>query len=123
MRVKTGIVRHRKHKKVLKLAKGYWISRHKLYRKAHEAVLHAGVYAFHGRKRRKRDFRSLWITRINAALGQAGIKYSKFIKALKDNRIELDRKILAELAVKHPAAFQKVVDATLKSKKPSAGTD
>jgi len=123
MRVKTGIVRHRKHKQVLKLAKGYWISRHKLYKKAHEAVLHAGAYAFHGRKRRKRDFRSLWITRINAALGDTGIKYSKFIKALKDKQIELDRKILAELALAQPASFQKVVDATLKSKKPSAGAD
>jgi len=123
MRVKTGIVRHRNHQKILKLAKGYWISRHKLYKKAHEAVLHAGAYAFHGRKRRKRDFRSLWITRINAALINSGIKYSKFIKALKDNHIEIDRKILAELAVNQPAAFQKVVDAALKSKKPSLSAD
>lgn len=129
MRVKTGIVRHRKHQKILKLARGYWISRHKLYKKAHEAVLHAGAYAFHGRKRRKRDFRSLWITRINARLASMSdgesrradqLTYSQFIKALKDNKIEIDRKILAELALTQPAAFQKVVDATLKSKKPSA---
>lgn len=123
MRVKTGIVRHRKHKKILKLARGYWMSRSKLYTKAKEAVLHAGSYAYHGRKRRKRDFRTLWIQRINAGLTDSGLSYSKFIQALKQNKIELDRKILAELALNHQPVWLKVVDATAKSKKPGAGAD
>ncbi|MBU2051699.1 50S ribosomal protein L20 [Patescibacteria group bacterium] len=123
MRVKTGIVRHRKHKKTLSLAKGYWMSRSKLYKKAKEAVLHAGVYAYHGRKKRKRDFRRLWIQRINAGLTDTGLSYSRFIRALSLNKIELDRKILAELALNHQSVWQKVVDATAKSKKPSAGAN
>ena len=123
MRVKTGIVRHRKHKKILKLARGYWMSRHKLYKKAKEAVLHAGAYAYHGRKRRKRNFRTLWIQRINASLTDSGMSYSKFILALKQNKIELNRKIMAELALNHQPIWQKVVDATTKSKKPGAGVN
>ncbi len=123
MRVKTGIVRHRKHKKILKQARGYWMSRHKLYKKAKEAVLHAGVYAYHGRKRRKRDFRTLWIQRINAGLTGSGLSYSRFILELKQNKIELNRKILAELALNHRAVWLKLVDATAKSKKPGAGAD
>ena len=123
MRVKTGFVRHRKHQKVIRQAKGYWMSRHKLYKKAHEAVLHAGVYAFHGRKRRKRDFRTLWIQRINAALTGSGLSYSRFINRLKTQKIVLDRKILAELAVNHREAFAKIVDAASKPQKPSTGAD
>jgi large subunit ribosomal protein L20 len=110
MRVKTGIVRHRKHKKILGLAKGYWMSRHRLYKKAKEAVLHAGTYAYHGRKLRKRDFRTLWIQRISAGLGDTGMNYSRFISALKKNKIELDRKILAELAAKQQQVFFKLVE-------------
>ncbi len=110
MRVKTGIVRHRKHRKVIGLAKGYWMSRHKLYKKAHEAVLHAGSYAFHGRKLRKRDFRTLWIQRISAGLLGTNISYSKFMNGLKKNKIELDRKILAELAAKDHQVFFKLVE-------------
>lgn len=123
MRVKTGIVRHRKHKKILNQAKGYWMSRHKLYKKAHEAVLHAGAYAFHGRKRRKRDQRTLWILRLNAALKERGLKYSSFIHDLKLKKIELNRKILSQLAAQFPDAFSQLADVATKPKKPGAGTD
>lgn len=123
MRVKTGFVRRRQHKKILKLAKGFWMSRHKLFKKANEAVLHAGVYAFHGRKKRKRDFRRLWTIRINAALRQQGHTYSRFIRALKEQKIELDRKILADLAVRHPLVFNQISDAAFKSQKSGAGAD
>ena len=82
----------------------------KQFRKAKEAVLHAGEYAFKGRKLKKRDFRSLWIIRMNAALRELGTKYSTFINKLKTNKIELDRKILSQLAVEHPAVFKKIVE-------------
>ena len=121
MRVKTGVVRHRKHHKVLKAAQGFWMSRHKLYKKAHEAVLHAGVYAYHGRKRRKRDLRRLWIIRLNAALRTKGVTYSRFIRQLGEAKIPLDRKILATLAVNQPEAFAQIVDAAAKPQKPGAG--
>lgn len=110
MRAKTGTVRKRRHKKILKQAKGYRMTRSRLYKVAKEAVLHAGQYAYHGRKLRKRDFRRLWIQRINAALSETDLNYSRFIKKLKDNQIELNRKILAELAVNHPEVFFKIVD-------------
>jgi large subunit ribosomal protein L20 len=110
MRVKTGFTRKRKHKKVLKLAKGYRMTKSRLYRVAKEAVLHAGEYAFHGRKLRKRDFRTLWIQRINASLSETGLKYSRFINLLKENKIDLNRKILADLAVNHSKIFFKIVD-------------
>lgn len=110
MRVKTGPTRHRKHKKVLELATGYRMTRHRLHRQASDAVLHAGEYAFAGRKNRKRDFRRLWIVRINAALTDAGITYSRFISGLKKANIELDRKILANLAITDPNTFKAVVD-------------
>jgi len=110
VRIKGGVKTRARHKKVLKLAKGYWMTRHKQFRKAKEAVLHAGEYAFMGRKLRKRDFRQLWIIRINAALRNLGAKYSTFIKKLKDNKIELDRKILSQLAVEQPEVFKKVVE-------------
>lgn len=110
MRVKTGHTRRRRHKKILKLAKGYRMTKRRLYKVAKEAVLHAGQYAYHGRKLRKRDFRRLWIQRINAALNNSGLNYSRFIKALKTHKIELNRKILADLAVKDPKAFQRIID-------------
>jgi large subunit ribosomal protein L20 len=106
MRIKTGPTRRKKHKKVLKLTKGFRMTKSRLIKVAKEAALHAGQYAYHGRKLRKRDFRTLWIQRINAALTDTGMSYSRFIKALKDNQIELDRKILAELAVNDPEVFQ-----------------
>lgn len=110
MRVKSGTRTRERHKKVLKSAKGYWMSRSKLYRKAKEATLHAGAYAFHGRKRTKRNFKTLWIMRINAAVAEKGIKYSQFIHGLKKANIEVDRKILAQIAIEHPAVFDKIVE-------------
>jgi len=111
MRVKGGIKSHQKHKKVLALAKGYRMSRHKQFGVAQQAVLHAGEYAFMGRKLRKRNFRQLWIVRINAGLSDMNINYSKFIKALKDNQVEIDRKILALFAAEKPELFKKIVQS------------
>lgn len=110
VRIKGGVKTRAKHKKVLKMAKGFWMTRHKQFKKAKEAVLHAGEYAFAGRKAKKRDFRQLWIMRMNAALRELGMKYSIFINKLKVNKIELDRKILSQLAVEHPEVFKKVVE-------------
>jgi large subunit ribosomal protein L20 len=110
MRAKRGIVRKRKHKKILKQAKGYRMTRSRLYKVAKEAVLHAGAYAYHGRKLRKRDMRRLWIQRINAALSETNLSYSKFIKKLKDNKVEINRKILADLVVSDIKTFFKIVD-------------
>ena len=110
VRIKSGIATKKKHRKVLRLAKGYWMTRHKQFKKAKEAVLHAGEYAFAGRKRRKRDFRALWITRLNAALREAGLTYSKFINSLKTKKIGLDRKVLSQIAIDYPAVFKKIVE-------------
>lgn len=114
MRVKTGFTRHRHHKSVLDRNKGFRMSKHRLYKVAREADLHAGQYAFAGRKLRKRDLRSLWIERINGGLKEFGISYSKFINMLKKANILLDRKILSELVSSNPAAFKAVVDAVQK---------
>jgi len=108
MRVKTGVVRRQHHKKVLSQAKGFWMTRHKRFKVAHEAVLHAGQYAYNGRRIRRRDFRKLWIIRINAALQPFNIKYSVFIKKLKDAKIDLNRKMLSELAIHDPNAFKSI---------------
>ena len=110
VRIKGGVKTRAKRKKVLKLAKGFWMTRHKQFKKAKEAVLHAGEYAFKGRKAKKRDFRQLWIIRMNAGLRELGMKYSIFINKLKVNKIELDRKILSQIAVEHPAIFKKIVE-------------
>ncbi len=110
VRVKGGIHTRRKHKKVLKSAKGYWMTRHKQFKKAKEATLHAGQYAYDGRKLKKRDFRSLWIVRLNAALRPLGLTYSKFINKLAEKKVELDRKVLSQIAVEHPDAFTKIVE-------------
>lgn len=109
-RVKRGIVSKRKHNKLLGLAKGYRGTKSKLVKLAHEAVLHAGAYAFQGRKNRKRDFRVLWITRIGEAAKKEGISYSVLMNNLKKAHIDLDRKILSELIVNDPTTFKKVVD-------------
>jgi large subunit ribosomal protein L20 len=109
-RVKGGPRAHSRHKKILKLAKGYRGTRSKLYKRANEAVLRAGEHAFHGRKKRRRDLRRLWITRLNAALTKHNIQYSRFIKALKDAKIELNRKMLSQLAIEDENAFNKIVD-------------
>lgn len=110
MRVKTGTVRRKGHKKILKLTKGYRMTKHRLFKVAQEAALHAGQYAYAGRKKRKRDFRRLWITRINGALAKSGISYSEFINRLKKAKIELDRKILAIIVSEDPQTFQKIVE-------------
>ena len=112
MRIKTGFSRRRHHKTVLARVKGARLSRGKHYKAARETDLHAGAYAYHGRRKRKRDLRRLWIIRINAALKNYSdnIKYSAFIKLLKDNQIIIDRKILSHLAVTDPAAFKAVLD-------------
>lgn len=107
MRVKSP--RRQRHNKVLKLARGYRMSRHRLYKTAREAVVHAGQYAFAGRKLRRRDFRAVWITRINAALSALGVRYHEFISSLKKSSIQIDRKILSELATRQPEVFKEIV--------------
>lgn len=109
-RVKRGVRAHHKHKKVIQQAKGYRGSRSKLFRRANEAVLRAGEQAFAGRRIRRRDLRRLWIARINGALTQYGINYSSFINGLKKQNILLDRKILSEMAISEPKAFEQVVN-------------
>lgn len=109
-RVKRGVTSHRKHKKLLKLTRGYRGTKSKLVRTAKQAALHAGQYAYHGRKLRKRDFRRLWITRISEAVKKEDLSYSFFMNRLKKAQIELNRKILADLVVNDPATFTKVVD-------------
>lgn len=109
MRVKTGVVRRRRHKKVLKLARGFYSGRRKHFRKAKEQLERSLCYAFRDRKQKKRDFRSLWIVRINAACRINDISYSKFIHGLKRADIELDRKILADMAISDPQAFAAIV--------------
>lgn len=114
-RVKGGPRARKKHKKIIKMAKGYRGTRSKLYKRANEAVLRSGEHAFAGRKKRRRDLRKLWITRINAALKPHKIPYSRFVNALKKADIELDRKVLAELAVNDPQAFEQVVSKAKES--------
>ena len=109
-RVKRGTVRSAKRKKLLKRAKGYFLTKSKLYQSAQEAVAKAANYAFSGRRRKKRDFRKLWVVRINAAARKHGLTYGQLINGMKVAAIELDRKSLAELAVNHPAAFGSVAD-------------
>ena len=114
MREKKGNKRHLKQKKTLTLAKGYRMSRSTLIRSASSAVLHAGEYAFHGRKLKKRNFRTLWIKRLNAALSQLGVSYRLFINSLKKSNIILDRKILAQIAVEMPDTFKSIVEKATK---------
>ncbi len=109
-RVKRGTKRRAKRKKILERASGYFLTKSKLYRSAKEAVERGLKFAYSGRKQKKRQFRSLWIVRINAAAKQNGISYSRFISGLKKAGIELDRKILADIAVHDPAAFSKLVE-------------
>lgn len=108
-RVKRGVAAAKGRKRILKLAKGYYGARSKLVRTAKEAVDKAGVYAYIGRKQRKREFRRLWIARINAACRQQGLSYSRFITGLKSAGVEMDRKVIAELAVSDPTAFTELV--------------
>ncbi len=111
MRVKTGVVRRRRHKRLLKQAKGFFSGRRKHFRKAKEQLERSLVYAYRDRRQKKRDFRKLWITRINAACRLNDISYSRFIYGLSKAGIELDRKILADMAMTDAAAFTKVAEA------------
>lgn len=108
-RVKTGKTRRKKHKKIKQEAKGFKHARRKRVKVAKESLLHAGQYAYIGRKLKKRDLRRLWIQRINAATRQFGMKYSEFIDKLKKAKIKINRKMLAEIAVKDPETFEKIV--------------
>lgn len=109
MRVKRGVTARAKHKKILKAAKGMQHNRTRSYRLAKQAVIRALQYAYRDRRNKRRDLRGLWITRINAAVREQGLTYGKFIAGLKTTNIELDRKVLADLAVNEPAAFTEVV--------------
>jgi large subunit ribosomal protein L20 len=109
-RVKRGVVARRRHKKVLKQAKGYYGARSRIFRVAKQAVIKAGQYAYRDRRDRKRQFRSLWIARINAASRANGLSYSRFINGLKKAGITLDRRVLADIAVHDKAGFTAVVE-------------
>jgi large subunit ribosomal protein L20 len=119
-RVKRAVNAHKKRRTTLELASGYRGQRSRLYRKAKEQMLHSLSYAYRDRRARKGDFRQLWITRINAAARQNGVTYNRFIQGLKAAGIEVDRKILAELAVSDPAAFTGLVELA-KASLPQAG--
>ena len=110
VRVKRGKIAHKRRKHLLKYAKGFRWGRKAKYRAAKEALLHAWKYAYRDRRAKKREFRKLWQIQINAACRQLGISYSKFIAGLKKNKIELDRKILANLAQNYPQIFEKIVE-------------
>lgn len=110
-RIKRGVASHKKHKKLLSLTKGYRGTKRKIVKVAKEASLHAGEYAFHGRKRKKIDFRRLWITRISEASKLNGISYSVFMNKLSKKNIELDRKILADLVRNDNETFKKIVES------------
>ncbi len=123
-RVKGGTISRARHKKVLNEAKGYFGSKHRLYRTAHEQVMHSGKYAFRDRRQKKRDFRKLWITRINAGCRECGISYSKFINGLLKANVVINRKMLSEIAINDKEMFAKLVetaksalDGTLKEEK------
>jgi len=109
MRVKTGKVTKRRHKKILKATKGYRMTKNNLYKVAHEAYMHAGQYSYNDRKKRAGDMRKLWITKINAACKTNDIKYSIFINKLSTKNIELNRKVLADIAMNNPETFSLLV--------------
>lgn len=114
-RIKGAMMTRKRRKKTLKLAKGYWGSKSKHFKMAKEQVMKSGNYAFVGRKQKKRDFRSLWITRINAACRAEGVNYSTFMNGLKKAGIEMNRKMLAELAVNDKAAFTQLTETAKKA--------
>ncbi|MEW6446733.1 MAG: 50S ribosomal protein L20 [Bacillota bacterium] len=109
-RVKSSVVQRRRHKKILKLARGYWGAKSKLFRVAKQQVMKSLMYAYRDRRARKRDFRRLWITRINAAARQNGLSYSRLISGLKQAGVEIDRKVLADIAVNDQRAFGRLVE-------------
>ena len=109
-RVKRGVTSHKRHKKVLKRASGYWGGRHRLFKTANEAVMRGMAFAYRHRRTRKREMRRLWIVRINAAARQHGLSYSAFMHGLREANVTLDRKMLADLAVQDSAAFAKLAN-------------
>jgi len=119
-RVKRGVAAHKKHKKLLKSAEGRRQAKHKLVRPAREAALHALTYAFRDRRRRKAQFLSLWIARINAASREAGVSYSRLMSAMRAAGVDLDRKVLADIAVRDPKSFRQYID--LVKTKPTKAT-
>jgi len=114
MRVKRGVTNRAKHKKILKLVKGMQHNRTRSFRLAKQAVIRALQYSYRDRRNKKRDLRALWVSRINAASRELGVNYSQLIADLKKNSVELDRKVLAELAVNEPAAFKELVSTVTK---------
>lgn len=114
-RVKNGVTTKQRHKKILKQAKGYFGSKHRLYKTAKEQLMHSGAYAYRDRKQNKRNFRKLWITRINAACRENNISYSKFIDGLNKAGIEINRKMLSEIAISDSKAFTNLVDLANKA--------
>ena len=110
-RIKRGVTTHRRHKKILKLARGYFGSKSKLFKTANQAVMKSMAYATAHRRKNKGDFRKLWIQRINAAVREQGMSYSRFINAMKLKGFEVNRKMLADLAVNDPKAFAAIVEA------------
>ena len=114
-RVKGALMTRKRRKKVLKAAKGYFGAKHKLFKTAKQAVMKSGNYAYIGRKQRKRDFRRLWITRISAGCKMNGMNYSTFMNGLKKQNIEMNRKVLADMAVNDAAAFAKLVEIAKKA--------
>jgi large subunit ribosomal protein L20 len=109
-RVKRGLMRHKRHKKIIKKASGYWGRKKNVFSRAHEQVMKAGQYAFRDRRAKKRDFRRLWIARISAACTESDIKYSQFINGLSKSGIQVNRKMLSELAISDMDAFKAIVD-------------
>lgn len=121
-RVKSGTVTKARHKKVLKAAKGYFGSKHRLYKSAKEQLMHSGQYAFRDRKQKKRNFRKLWIIRINAACRENGISYSKFINGLTKSGFEINRKMLSEIAINDPKMFASIVEQAKKASEKKVST-
>ena len=119
-RVKRGVAAHKKHKRLLKAAEGRRATKRKLVRPAREAAMHALTYAFNDRRKKKTQFRALWIARINAASREAGVSYSRLMAAMRASGVDLDRKVLADIAVRDPKAFRQYVD--LVKDKPTKAT-
>ncbi len=115
-RAKTGVVRRRRHKRLLKRAKGFWGLRSISFRRAKETLLNAAEHSYADRKKKKRDYRKLWIARINAAARQNGMRYSEFMHGLKLAGVQLNRKVLADLAVREPEAFKALVETAKKAR-------
>lgn len=109
-RVKRGLMRHKRHKKIIERASGYWGRKKNVYLRAHEQVMKSGQYAFRDRRAKKRDFRRLWIARLTAACRENGMRYSEFIHGLNRNGIQVNRKMLSELAISDAAAFKAVLE-------------